>query len=384
MSEKPLRILLVVDSLYPGNGGTEAQAELLSVALTRAGHSVTVVAPHWDRTRPLKEQIAGVPLERIPYPRISLIGALILMWRFAVYLVRRKGQYDAVHIHMAKNLAAAAGFVRFLLDVPVVVKISGAWEFEGGVLDLKRRTSPIFSFLRSGLKRIDYFQAISRYTRERLVRAGFDARRVLMIPNAVDVEKFDAAKAAVARASNERTVVYLGRLQQVKGVDVLLRAWPEVVSRVQAQLLVAGEGPLRSSLEQLANELGIAHCVRFLGRTSAVAELLAGADLLVQPSRQEGLPNSVLEAMAAGLPVVATRVSGNEDLVTDGVTGRLVPSENSQALADAIVDVLRDPVRAESMGRAGRRFIDERFRLSAVLSQLVAAYRNEPLPVSRA
>jgi L-malate glycosyltransferase len=384
MPDKPLRILLVVDSLYPGNGGTEAQAQLLSVELTRAGHEVTVVAPHWDKSRPLRERIAGIPVERIPYPGISLLGAVILMFRFAAYLIRRRGQYDAVHIHMAKNLAAAAGFVRSLIGVPVLVKISGAWEFDGGVLDMNSPRAPIFALLRSGLRRVDYFQVISRYTRERLLDAGFDPKQVLMIPNAVDVDKFDRASSENSASHDAPTVIYLGRLQFVKGVDVLLRAWPQVLARSSAQLLLAGEGAFREKLEQLASELGIADRVRFLGKTSEVAELLARGDLLVQPSRQEGLPNSVLEAMAARLPVVATRVSGNEDLVVDGVTGRLVPSEAPADLAEAVVTLLQDRSQAERMGSAGRRIIDERFQVSTVIAQLVAAYRGVPLPMSRA
>ena len=119
--------------------------------------------------------------------------------------------------------------------------------------------------------------------------------------------------------------------------------------------------------------------VEFLGEVTDVPGVLARADIYVQPSFQEGLPNAVLEAMAMGLPIVATRVSGNEDVVTDGDNGLLVPPGDPDALAAALRTLVADPALAARMGRRSREIVESRFSLTAVMNQLRDAYRGAPI-----
>jgi glycosyltransferase involved in cell wall biosynthesis len=174
-----------------------------------------------------------------------------------------------------------------------------------------------------------------------------------------------------------RTVVYVGRLEPVKGLDVLLRAWVAVERNVPAsRLVIAGAGDQYEQLVQLSKQLGIAEQVHFLGHVQDVMTLLDGADLYVQPSYQEGLSNSLMQAMAMGIAVVATRVSGNVDLVTDGVSGRLVEPGKSEALASAISELLLLPDTAAEMGRRAQLVIRERYDVDVVISKLLQAYRR--------
>jgi glycosyltransferase involved in cell wall biosynthesis len=160
-------------------------------------------------------------------------------------------------------------------------------------------------------------------------------------------------------------LLVVGRLRIRKGVDVLLAAMPELLSRQpSARLVIAGDGEHRAALERHAAALGLGESVTFLGRAGAaqVRELLRGAAALVVPSIYEGMPLVVLEAMEAAVPVVASRVAGIPEVVEDGRTGWLVPPEDPSGLAGALAAVLSDPAAARRRGAAGRQRLDEHFR----------------------
>jgi len=163
-------------------------------------------------------------------------------------------------------------------------------------------------------------------------------------------------------------LLFVGRLRIRKGVEVLLEALRKVPG---ARLLIAGDGEHRAALERKTGELGLEGNVSFLGRCdgSRVRGLLRGAAALVVPSIYEGMPLVVLEAMEAGVPLVASRVSGIPEVVEDGVTGWLVPAEDPKALAAALVQALEAPEEARRRGEAGRRRVDERFRPATAAAQ---------------
>jgi glycosyltransferase involved in cell wall biosynthesis len=322
----------------------------------------------------VRDTLDGVPVERIAYPRTKLLGAAVLYLRFAALLLWRRRQYDAVHVHTAHYLAAVAGLVRPLTGVTLMIKVSGAWEFDGGVLDPKLRGRPLYRLANWMLRRADHMHCISEFTRSMLLDAGYEPHQVCMIPNAVDLQRF----VPTLPSRVPPTVVFVGRLVPVKGLPILLAAWQKVIACMPARLVIAGDGQQRGELEGLAQTLGIREHVEFMGNVSDVPSALAGASIYVQPSHQEGMPNSVLEAMACGLPVVATRVSGNVDLVADGESGLLVPVADSDALAGALAALLADPARAQAMGRRSREIVERRFAVPSVLEQLLGAYQRQP------
>ncbi|HEX9944343.1 MAG TPA: glycosyltransferase family 4 protein [Thermoanaerobaculia bacterium] len=171
-------------------------------------------------------------------------------------------------------------------------------------------------------------------------------------------------------------LLFVGRLRVRKGVEVLLEALRELRRRNPAAVLrIAGDGEHRARLERRVDELGLRSAVSFLGTCGAprVRALLGGAAALVVPSIYEGMPLVVLEAMAAGVPVVASRVSGIPEVVVDGETGWLVPPEDPTALAGALAVVLADPAEARRRGEAGRRRVEERYRPAAAAAAWRAA-----------
>jgi glycosyltransferase involved in cell wall biosynthesis len=222
--------------------------------------------------------------------------------------------------------------------------------------------------------------AVSSQVRRGLVAdQGLPAEKVWVVPNGIDPEPYAAAavereavRAELGLPAEALVVGSVARLAPIKNQELLLAA---LALRPEAWLVLAGDGPRRSALEALAGELGVASRVRFLGLRRDVPRVLAACDLFSLSSHSEGLPIAVLEAMAAGLPVVATRVGGLPDAVTDGRTGRLTPPGDAAALAAAWGELLA-PERRRALGQAGQAVLRERFSLAAMVAAYDGIYRQ--------
>ncbi len=218
--------------------------------------------------------------------------------------------------------------------------------------------------------------AVSELVRRHAVEIdGIDPERVQTIYNGLDLPP-DASSALSPDGSI--TITTVGNLRHVKGHDVLLEAAALVLRRFpQVSFTIAGESLDEVYFEQLqrmVQDLGLSHAVHFLGNVTALREHLATASLFTLPSRSEGFSNAIIEAMAAGLPVVATDVGGNAEAVKEGVTGLIVPAEDAEALAGALCKLLADPASAHRMGQAGRQRVSELFTAEAMMEQVCSTY----------
>jgi len=215
-------------------------------------------------------------------------------------------------------------------------------------------------------------------------RTGVLPDKVVTVYNGVDLPFVVPDPQAVARMrrafgvpTQGLLVGTVGRLHPQKGFASLLAAVARVRERLPAiRLLLVGDGALRRDLVARAEALGLAEVVTFAGSRGDVPEILAALDLFVLPSLWEGLPNAVLEAMAAGLPVVATAAGGTPELVVDGETGLLVPPGDVTALAEAIERLLRDAGLRRKMGEAGRKRVEGHFTIEQTVAQTVALYET--------
>lgn len=369
-------VLFAVDSTFPGLGGAEIQAVKLARALRERGVSVEFVSPQVSTEQPLVDSVEGFTVNRIPYPHIRLLGSLVLMYRFARYLMANRQRFDCVHIHVTRLLAATAGAVRSRSGLPVITKISGFFEFEGGVLDNRKRFWPVNFLSRLALRKIDYVQTISIQTREKLLAAGFRDEQICFVPNGIDTR----VQAPPMPESASLCVGYCGRLREVKGVHVLLEAFArsrQLRPQAQLQLLIAGDGDTLRALRQQVQRLNLVDSVTFLGRVDDTAAFFSSIDIYVQPSFAEGLPNSVIEAMLASRPVLATDIGGNQDLVKDGVTGFLFPAGDDQRLSEIIVSCVDKREQLGSIGAAGRQVIVQNYGFGRVVEQLMDLYRGQ-------
>ncbi len=200
--------------------------------------------------------------------------------------------------------------------------------------------------------------------------------KITVIPNGITLERVAgcAGAAAETRPPGPR-IGTIGRLVDYKGPADLLAAVPVVLGRFpEASFVLVGDGPLRPALESLARRLGIERSVHLMGELAEGTDVLSALDVVVVPSRRDGMSNSLLEAMAAGRPVVATDVGGNAELLGDA--GLLVPPRNPACLAEAIVTVLEDSERARGLGEEARRRARLGFSAAAMMRRLEALYRD--------
>ncbi len=214
-------------------------------------------------------------------------------------------------------------------------------------------------------------------------RVGIVPRKVTQIYNGVDAERFHPAvpPAPIFGCPFNRREHWLvgtvGRMQTVKDQTMLARAFiralelaPELKSKLR--LVMVGDGPLRAEAQALLDSAGIADLGWLPGERHDVPDILRGLDCFVLPSLAEGISNTILEAMASGLPVIATRVGGNPELVTEGRSGKLVPASDPEAMARAIIDYTVNPDQARAAGQAGRAAVEHRFSMEAMMG----AYRS--------
>lgn len=369
----PLKILLVVDSYFPAVGGTERQLAQLAPRFSELGHNVEILCAQLRPNDPVRDQISGVPVRRIAFPRIWKLGSVVMHIKLAWVLWREYRHFDVIHVHIVHNMAPVVGALRPFLRGMLVAKISGATEMTGGLLDPKNSKSLRFRVRNYFVRKFDYFQVISSNIREAMIHAGYDASKLIGIPNGVILSRFSEGNTTRA-PELQFSAVYAGRLACVKGVDVLLRAWAKVVAQFPARLIILGDGPELENLQSQAEELGISANVEFAGDCPDIAPYLAQSDIYIQPSRAEGLSNSVIEAMAAGLPIVATQVGGNGDLVVQGKSGLLVQPESPDDLATAICSLFSDAVATRKMGKVALDHVVQQYAINSVVARLNSLY----------
>jgi L-malate glycosyltransferase len=209
---------------------------------------------------------------------------------------------------------------------------------------------------------------------------GFAPEKLRVIHNGVDIERFHASRDGrdhlFPGVGDGKVIVLVGNMHtDVKGHPWLIASAPAVLREFPSTLFVlVGDGQQRASFEQQVGGLGLEQNFLFLGRRTDVPEILACCDIAVLPSRAEGLPNAVLEYMAAGLPTIVSRVGGNAELVEDGVTGLLVPPADSPALSAALLKLLRDPGLARQMARTGHEFTVQNFSFERLVREVDALY----------
>ena len=352
-------------------GGCEEVAYTLLAGLDRDRWNPVLLHHDEPSLEPLIERAHRVGIATHALPRRAdcrpwHCAALIASWA-------RQVRPAVFHAHLSWPLACrhailAARFAR----TPVVLATSHLYV-------------PLAGIRYAGLKRRMQTAALDRYiaVSHEVARClndelGVPPRKLSVVRNGIAVSSSDQAldpqfRSTIGDGEPRRIIFTPARLHRQKGHQYLLEAARDVPD---ALFLLAGEGPNRDELQKLAMDLGISDRVRFLGHRPDVARLLMHCDVFVLPSLYEGLPLSVLEAMAAGRPVVATDVGGTNEAVVDGVSGLLVPPADSKALAAAINVVLADPARAADLAAAGRARVHEFFSAEAMVRGVQDIYQE--------
>jgi glycosyltransferase involved in cell wall biosynthesis len=416
------RVYIAIAQFHPWVGGAEKQALAQGRGLRARGYEATVLTLRHKRAWPVHETVEGVPVirvggwlagdrERLPGP-LRKLAYLAGMASVGWTLWRHRRRYDVVHVYQLNLLALLAALACQLASKPILVSVrsagaeqstsanrvaSGArplpsrplsratpWlhvdgetESGGDLEQLERVGKGVVLFTRSLLRRPNaVVTVLTARTRRYLAAHDFTVPHVRLIPNGVDVAYFSPA-GDTTDTTRAQIVICVSRLTYQKGIDVLLQAWRLVQRQVpNARLILVGAGPFRDQLQTMAGTLGIAGTVEFAGLEHDVRAQFHRAGVAVLPSRFEGLSNVLLEAMACGLPCVATRVSGSEDVIQGGVNGLLVEPSDYQGIARALLTLLRDPALAANLGRAARATVEEHYAMPDILDRYLDLYHG--------
>jgi len=364
-----VRVLFLSTSM--GMGGADQQLLSAALEMRSCGRDVFIVSLTPLGPMGLEARSLGIPTESLDMPRgIPDPRGLLRLVRIV-----RAWRPDVVHSHMVHaNLMARA--LRLLAPVPALVSTIHNI-YEGGPLLMSAYR------LTNGL--VDHMTIISEAAAERFVRDRIVPRELLtVVPNGVNADAFRNVPAGARESlrqslglNGEFVWLAVGRFEIAKDYPNMLRGFAKIREQhPQAVLLLVGRGSLQEETEALARALGLGHEVRFLGVRRDVPELMSAADGYVMSSAWEGMPMVLLEAAAGGLPIVATAVGGNREVVLDEETGFLAPPRDAEALGSAMLRVMGlSDVERRSMGERGRDHVRTHYGLAQVAKRWEDLYR---------
>lgn len=364
---------------YPTYGGSGAIATELGMELAQRGHEIHFVSyaqpfrlPHF------MERVFFHEVETTRYPLFEH-NNYSLSLAAMMHEVALRHDLDLLHVHYAIPHATSAWIAKEMLGPGHPLKI--VTTLHGTDITLVGQERSYFDITRFSILRSDGITAVSDYLKgETVERFDVPAESIEVIPNFVEPKLYDRAAYPCRRgaflAPDEKLVMHVSNFRPVKRVRDVVGIFARLNRSVRARLLLVGDGPDRPEATDEAERLGVADRVIFLGKQDSVAELMACADLLLLPSASESFGLVALEAMASGVPVVATRAGGIPEVVDEGVTGHLGEVGDVEAMAEAAVSILRDPAKWSAMSHAARRISTERYAADVIVPHYETYYRR--------
>lgn len=364
---RKITVLHLIGSLRVGG----AEQQLVSLVPLFDPERFRIIAATMEPAGPLVERLRASNID-VRALNFRMRYFLPRLWRLCCFLRREK--VDILHTHMfhASWYGRIAGLCA---RVPVMIATDHGQELWKKPWDVAfERFANRYTALRIAVS-----QDVAEILR---TREGVPEDKLLVIPNGVDVERFQAGRSGRESVRNQLglpdgavVVGTVARLVEPKALHILIKAVAQVSKAVpQVRLVIVGDGPLRGDLERCAADEGIGDRVLFAGLRSDIPEVLAAFDIFTLSSISEGLPVSLLEAMAAGKPIVATMVGGIPEVVTDRREGLLVPSGDPKALAGAIRELACDPKLATHLGRQASEKVAAEYSIGATVRRLEEVY----------
>ncbi|MEI6564907.1 MAG: glycosyltransferase family 4 protein [bacterium] len=392
------RICLLTDSYYPVVGGGEAHARLLCGEFRRLGVPVFVLTGHKVATSPAFETVDGIAVHRAPpagYPRLGkylMLGSSF--WR----LTRMRREYDVIYVCGIRTLGLIAVVAARLLGKGCVLRAESRGEVSGGFIWEKTdgRVNPLLKFMFMGpilfrnliLKRANAFLSIAAVIRDEYKACRVPMGKIVDIPNGIDVTRFSPVPSETKVAIRTqlglpqgRLFAYTGKLNRGKGLEFLVRVWKDWARQhPDCKLLLIGSGAMQflsceKELRDYVEQNGMQAAVIFAGSVNNVHEYLQASDFFLFPSESEALPLALLEALATGLPTVASDIGGCRAIVTDGHDGRLAPPNDATAWIAGLQTLVNEPILAAEWGRVGRETVVKTFSIAHVAEEHIRLFR---------
>ena len=368
---------------YASVGGSGVVASELARCLAERGHHTHVISS--DTPFRLRDSDSNVSFHRVETPGYPLFREpqYLLALANRIVQVARAHRLDVIHAHYAIPHAAAAYLARQILasgagdgrNVPRTITTLHGTDVTILGSDPSYRETVAFCIDQS-----DAVTAVSASLRDETKRDMPVKSDIVVIPNFLDCAFHRRTPDPTLRKRfcppDEKLVIHISNLRPVKQVDAVVRVFARIRERIAARLLIVGEGPELSNAQQLIDDLKLTGQVGMIGETQDVIGLLSVSDLFLLPSLQESFGLSALEAMACGVPVVASNVGGLPEVVVDGVTGFLHPPREVERMAESAIGILLDPALHTRLASEGQRLAMDRFSADRIVPQYAALYER--------
>lgn len=394
------RICVLLENYYPSIGGVETQTKLIIENLVRKGMRFIILTRRYSQSLPEVERGAGITIFRIP-PMGE--GDIFKKWQMLIpafmFLVRLRKEYDIIFVPGFNALGISASLVARIFSKRCVFRaVSNLGELSGAhsLLALKKRSlSPFILFLKfvlwlkkKLLQKADEFVATTKELEEDFLSNGVEPEKIVRIPNGVNTAIYHPVsledkltiRQKLSIPINKVIVMYVGRLERLKGVTLLLKIWPRVVNNCpEAHLYLVGPGgDCEDELKESAHSQGISRDVTFTGGVGNVHEYLKAADIFTSASEYEAFGISVIEALACGLPVVVTRVGGMKETVKNNEHGFTISPNHLSNFYESLVTLIRDGSLRERMGQASRVWVEQMFSIESVADKYFDLFKSLP------
>jgi len=374
---------MAIDYYYPVIGGSEIQAYRLSERLSHMGHKVCVA------TRKQPKIYRSRIHQKVRVYRLSAYGknkwaSLVFLSRLFLFLIRNRIHHDIIHCHLATSTAIGGMWAGVLTKTPVLIKLGSS----GKTGDIQRSLATSLGRMKIRMlkKGPCHFVATSREILQELIDIGVSPHRIHLIPNGVDTQLFAPADPATKKLKkkglgfeDKHLALYMGRFEPHKNILLLIDAWSKLREKHKNwRLWIIGSGTLdeaikkRISKEKMDRRISIFPPVP----PEKVKDYLQSGDLFIQPSKFEGLSNALLEAMACGLPIIASKIQVHQDIIKDRLTGRLFNPEDVNELVQCLENALESEKTRMMWGMNARNWVAENLDFSRVAMMYVNLYQK--------
>ena len=344
--------------------------------MVKKGVGVTIVTSRFDRKWSRHELIDGVKVIRLFSPRIKVVGALLFLASLVGYIIKHRNQYALIHTFQIGYTATLSILMGILLKKPSLLKLASSGR--GGDIQRARKSIGGRVFLCIA-KKASRIVMVSKTVKQELISESVNPVKLFHVGNGVNVNGYNqnGDKSQTRRKlkiPDKKTVIYTGRLSSEKGVDFLIKSFSRMYKEFNCQLIIIADGPEKKNIEQIIEDLEVTDAVVLIPAVDEVAPYLKAADLFVLPSQFEGLSNSLLEAMASGLPVISTSVGGSIDIIENGLNGVLIEYNNEEGLSQEISNLLGDPGLSSNLGKQGRETVEKYHDMDAIANKHLEIY----------
>jgi len=393
------RICFLVESFYPAIGGCETHGRQLVDGFIENRVETCVVTRRLLPESKHFERIGNIQVFRIPPVGEShFIRRWIMIFPCLVHLIRMRRQYNLIFVYGFRTLGIPAVIVSKLFGKRGILRAANSGEMTGEVfidglkqfnLSLSSGIVRICLWLRNWLiKKADVFVSVSAEITAELIKSGVSPRKIQYIPNGVDITRFypvdESEKLEIRNRLciplDKTIAVFIGRLVYWKGLPLLVRVWKEITSQhPNALLLVVGPGgygldSCEDEVKTFVRDNGLKDSIHFTGGVNNVHEYLQASDMFVLPSANEGFSNSLIEAMACGVPVISTFKDAAADVIHNGKNGISTSVGNFSELYEAIETLLRNKGMAISLGRAGLQTVRDNYSKEKIIDEYIGLF----------